>query len=131
MYQLDQHSILHILFTHCIHVFRIVLRLNSDYFPPQHQSTSLRIVDAVCFLCSTKCHKACICPHIPEQLTVLEEVIKYMCFNCPSKLHISFFFNCCLSVHVDNYTIIIPTKCTSFFIKSTRYYNLYFLSLYS
>jgi hypothetical protein len=23
-------------------------------------------------------------------------------------------FNCCLSVHVDNYTIIIPTKCTCF-----------------
>jgi hypothetical protein len=22
------------------------------------------------------------------------------------------FFNCCLSVHIDNYTIIIPTKCT-------------------
>jgi hypothetical protein len=22
-------------------------------------------------------------------------------------------FNCCLSVHVDNYTIIVPTKCTS------------------
>jgi hypothetical protein len=29
-----------------------------------------------------------------------------------------------------SYTIIFPTKCTSF-IKSTRYYNLYFLSLYS
>jgi hypothetical protein len=25
-------------------------------------------------------------------------------------------FNCCLSVHVDNYTIIIPTKCTSFLL---------------
>jgi hypothetical protein len=23
------------------------------------------------------------------------------------------YFNCCLSVHVDNYTIIVPTKCTS------------------
>jgi hypothetical protein len=22
-------------------------------------------------------------------------------------------FNCCLSVRVDNYTIIVPTKCTS------------------
>jgi hypothetical protein len=22
-------------------------------------------------------------------------------------------FNCCLSLHVDNYTIIVPTKCTS------------------
>jgi hypothetical protein len=41
-------------------------------------------------------------------------------------------FNCCLSVRVDNYTIIVPTKCTSFFIiKSTKYYSLYFLSLYS
>jgi hypothetical protein len=28
-------------------------------------------------------------------------------------------FNCCLSVHVDNYTIIIPTKCTrSLLLKS-------------
>jgi hypothetical protein len=36
-----------------------------------------------------------------------------------------FFFYCCLSVHVDNYTIIIPTKCTCFFIiKITKYYNL-------
>jgi hypothetical protein len=26
------------------------------------------------------------------------------------------FFNCCLSVHVDNYTIIIPTKCISFLL---------------
>jgi hypothetical protein len=25
------------------------------------------------------------------------------------------FFNCCLSVHVDNYTSIVPTKCTSFY----------------
>jgi hypothetical protein len=24
-------------------------------------------------------------------------------------------FKCCLSVHVDNYTIIVPTKCTSFY----------------
>jgi hypothetical protein len=28
-----------------------------------------------------------------------------------STIYIS-YFNCCLSVHVDNYTIIIPTKCT-------------------
>jgi hypothetical protein len=27
-----------------------------------------------------------------------------------------FSFNCCLSVHVDNYTIIIPTKCISFLL---------------
>jgi hypothetical protein len=27
-----------------------------------------------------------------------------------------FNFNCCLSVHVDNYTIIIPTKCTRFLL---------------
>jgi hypothetical protein len=39
-------------------------------------------------------------------------------------------FNCCLSVHVDNYTIIIPTKCSRFLIgKSTRCYNLYFFCL--
>jgi hypothetical protein len=25
-------------------------------------------------------------------------------------------FNCCLSVHVDNYTIIVPTKCTNFLL---------------
>jgi hypothetical protein len=25
-------------------------------------------------------------------------------------------FNCCLSVHVDNYTIIIPTKCARFLL---------------
>jgi hypothetical protein len=25
------------------------------------------------------------------------------------------FFNCCLSMHVDNYTIIVPTKSTSFY----------------
>jgi hypothetical protein len=24
-------------------------------------------------------------------------------------------FKCCLSAHVDNYTIIVPTKCTSFY----------------
>jgi hypothetical protein len=27
-----------------------------------------------------------------------------------------FDFNCCLSAHVDNYTIIVPTKCTSFLL---------------
>jgi hypothetical protein len=26
-----------------------------------------------------------------------------------------FDFNCCLFVHIDNYTIIVPTKCTSFY----------------
>jgi hypothetical protein len=26
------------------------------------------------------------------------------------------FFNYCLSLHVDNYTIIVPTKCTSFLL---------------
>jgi hypothetical protein len=25
-------------------------------------------------------------------------------------------FNCCLSLHVDNYAIIIPTKCTRFLL---------------
>jgi hypothetical protein len=32
-----------------------------------------------------------------------------------SEYHIIIFFNRCLSVHVDNYTIIVPTKCTSFY----------------
>jgi hypothetical protein len=27
--------------------------------------------------------------------------------------HQNYNFKCCLSVHVDNYTIIVPTKCTS------------------
>jgi hypothetical protein len=30
------------------------------------------------------------------------------------------FFNCCLSVHVDNYTIIIPTKCTRFLLLKSQ-----------
>jgi hypothetical protein len=30
-------------------------------------------------------------------------------------LNIFVDFKCCLSVHVDNYTIIVPTKCTSFY----------------
>jgi hypothetical protein len=47
-----------------------------------------------------------------------------------SQLRHTFFLNCCLSVHVDNHTIIVP-KNALVFIKSTRYYNLYFLSLYS
>jgi hypothetical protein len=29
-------------------------------------------------------------------------------------------FNCCLSVHVDNYTIIIPTKCTRFLLLKSQ-----------
>jgi hypothetical protein len=31
-----------------------------------------------------------------------------------------FFFNRCLSVHVDNYTIIIPTKCTRFLLLKSQ-----------
>jgi hypothetical protein len=40
------------------------------------------------------------------------------------------FFNCCLSVHVDNYTIIVPTKCTSL-LKAHVITICTFLSLYS
>jgi hypothetical protein len=29
-------------------------------------------------------------------------------------------FNCCLSVYVDNYTIIIPTKCTRFLLLKSQ-----------
>jgi hypothetical protein len=42
--------------------------------------------------------------------------------NCPHGRQVTLLqtstqnFNCCLSVHVDNYTIIIPTKCTSFLL---------------
>jgi hypothetical protein len=35
---------------------------------------------------------------------------KHLTLHHYNRIHI--FFNCCLSVHVDNYTIIIPTKCT-------------------
>jgi hypothetical protein len=46
------------------------------------------------------------------------------------KMAITFFFNCCLSVHVDNYTIIVPTKCTSL-LKAQVITICTFLSLYS
>jgi hypothetical protein len=36
------------------------------------------------------------------------------------KLWHTLFFNCCLSVHVDNYTIIIPTKCTRFLLLKSQ-----------
>jgi hypothetical protein len=39
-------------------------------------------------------------------------------------------FNCFLSVHVDNYTIIVPTKCTSL-LKAIYITICTFLSLYS
>jgi hypothetical protein len=39
-------------------------------------------------------------------------------------------FNCCLSVHVDNYTIIVPTKCTSL-LKAQYITICTFLSMYS
>jgi hypothetical protein len=39
-------------------------------------------------------------------------------------------FNRCLSVHVDNYTIIVPTKCTSL-LKAQDITICTFLSLYS
>jgi hypothetical protein len=40
------------------------------------------------------------------------------------------FFSCCLSVHVDNYTIIVPTKRTSL-LKAQYITICTFLSLYS
>jgi hypothetical protein len=41
------------------------------------------------------------------------------------------FFSCCLSVHVDNYTIITPTKCTSFLLLKAQDITICtFLSLY-
>jgi uncharacterized membrane protein YqiK len=39
-------------------------------------------------------------------------------------------FNCCLSVYVDNYTVIVPTKCTSL-LKAPYITICTFLSLYS
>jgi hypothetical protein len=30
------------------------------------------------------------------------------------------YFNCCLSMHVDNYTIIIPTKCPRFLLLKSQ-----------
>jgi hypothetical protein len=43
-------------------------------------------------------------PSVQQKLNVYTLVILFV------------FFYCCLSVHVDNYTIIIPTKCTSFLL---------------
>jgi hypothetical protein len=34
------------------------------------------------------------------------------------------FFNCCLSVYVDNYTIIVPTKCTSFLLLKAQNFTI-------
>jgi hypothetical protein len=42
-------------------------------------------------------------------------VFNLQCFSQCLNIVTNFFFNCCLSVHVDNYTIIVPTKCTSFY----------------
>jgi hypothetical protein len=39
-------------------------------------------------------------------------------------------FNCCLSVHVDNHAIIVPTKCT-ILLKAQDITICTFLSLYS
>jgi hypothetical protein len=47
--------------------------------------------------------------------------------NCTDCIN---FFNCCLSVHVDNYTIIVPAKCTSL-LKAQDITICTFLSLYS
>jgi hypothetical protein len=51
---------------------------------------------------------------VPLVCRLLAEAI-FICSSplCPSPY--VYNFNCCLSVHVDNYTIIVPTKCTSFY----------------
>jgi hypothetical protein len=49
--------------------------------------------------------------------------------HCARKMFVH-FFNCCLSVHVDNYTIIVPTKCISL-LKAQDITICTFLSLYS
>jgi hypothetical protein len=40
--------------------------------------------------------------------------------SVPVEDSLFFFFNCCLSVHVDNYTVIIPTKCTRFLLLKSQ-----------
>jgi hypothetical protein len=50
---------------------------------------------------------------------------------CRNPMFWDFFFNCCLSVHVDNYTIIVPTKCTSFLLLKAQDITVCTLSLYS
>jgi hypothetical protein len=52
-----------------------------------------------------------------------------ICFTTNNEL-LFLFFNCCLSVRVDNYTIIFPTKCTSL-LKAQDITICTFLSLYS
>jgi hypothetical protein len=37
----------------CIYFFRMILRLNSDYFPKQHQPVDLCNGEVLCFLCGT------------------------------------------------------------------------------
>jgi hypothetical protein len=44
--------------------------------------------------------------------TVLKKEIKLKEFSSSGSLYIYIYFNCCTSVHVDNHTIITPTKCT-------------------
>jgi hypothetical protein len=49
------------------------------------------------------------------QLTLIE-IVRYNNVSVSVCVEIKGdYFNCCLSVHVDNYTIIVPTKCTSFY----------------
>jgi hypothetical protein len=52
------------------------------------------------------------------------------CRKVPNILKLCKYFNCCLSVHVGNYTIIVPTKCTSL-LKAQDITICAFLSLYS
>jgi hypothetical protein len=60
----------------------------------------------------------------PLTLWVLPGLLRgslYLYLYCSyrSKQHHS-FFNCCLSVHVDNYTIINPTECTRCLLLKAR-----------
>jgi hypothetical protein len=64
------------------------------------------------------CGINCMCPELPSR-----EIN-------PMFLSLSCNFNCCLSVHVDNYKIIVPTKCTSL-LKTQDITICTFLSLYS
>jgi hypothetical protein len=54
------------------------------------------------------------CAH---SLSLAYELVRPRAYINPGTDELIFVnFNCCLSVHVDNYTIIIPTKCASFLL---------------
>jgi len=47
------HHKLYVLSTHCIYVFCVDLRTNSDYFPIQYELTGFYNRDGECLLCGT------------------------------------------------------------------------------